>query len=108
MQDFALLELHNSLDLLIDVLLLGGKVRVDSKQILLKLIDPVIRKILVDSILREEELKLQKQSNELIIPDQLLALGLTTLMEDVLLHHVLVVLLEDVLYLFEVLLPAVG
>lgn len=108
MQDLALFKLHNGLDLLIDVLLLGGKVRVDSEQILLELIDPVIRKILVDSILREEELKLQKQSNELVIPDQLLALGLATLVEDVLLHHVLVVLLEDVLYLFEVLLPAVG
>lgn len=31
MQDLALFELHNSLDLLIDVLLLGGKVRIDSK-----------------------------------------------------------------------------
>lgn len=107
MEDLTLFELNNSLDLIIDLLLLQGKDRVDSKQILFEPVDAVIREVLVYSILGEEELKLQEQSNELIIPDQLLPLGLISLVQDILLHHVLVVLFQDVLNLFEVLLPAV-
>lgn len=80
MEGLALFELNNSLDLIIDVLLLQGKVRVGSKEILLEPVNAVIREILVYSILGEEELKLQKKSNKLIISDQLLPLGLSSLM----------------------------
>lgn len=60
MEDFALFELNNSLDLIIDLLLLQGKSRVDSKEILFEPVDAVIREVLVYSILGEEELKLQE------------------------------------------------
>lgn len=108
MQDLALLELHNRLDLFVDVLLPEGTGRIGSKQILLEPLNTAISEVLSNSIPFEKELKLQEEPNELIIPFQLLPFGLTGLMQYILLHHILIILLEDVLDLLEVLPPAVG
>ena len=108
MQYLALLELHNGLDLLIDFPLLRSEGGVGGEEILLELVDAVVGEVLVHSALGEEELKFQEEADELIVAHQLLPFCLGGLVEDVLLHHVLVVLLEDVLDLLEVLLPAVG
>jgi hypothetical protein len=108
MQDLMLLVLDNGCNFLIDLFLLQVEGTIQGEDILLEACVALCSEEFMHSEVRDKEFELQKETDEFIVSLKLISLLRCVLVEDVLVHHIFVVLLEDELHLLEVLLAAEG
>jgi hypothetical protein len=107
-QRLALLVLQDLRDLAVDLPLAEGEVGVQREEVGLELADALVGEVLVNAVVGEEELVPEKKADKLVVVTQLETLLVSAVVQDVLIHHLPVVLALDVLDLAEVLPPTEG